>query len=305
MVFTSINSELQGLGVQQLHFALPDDSSLEGEALLKVQKQFQSFAELLQSDASADSIDKEANALTALGVTNVVVGVSSDISDDKLVKVQKVALGAFNELGFKISGFSGSAEAPKSEEKEVKKEVEEKAVEESDSDSDSEEVKEVAEVKVEENNDSDSDSDSDSSDEEENKTKAKPVAVVEKKEESSDSDSDSDSSSDEEKTETPAKMEVETPQPKPKKKPATKRKPNQPFRRVKSSGKSHSSNAWDANQHGEHGQEAMEKLGRYQGKDFIKAKNKRKRCNRSGRGQISMDVHSIDLTKRRKLNPSE
>jgi len=75
-----------------------------------------------------------------------------------------------------------------------------------------------------------------------------------------------------------------------------------PFRRVKSSGKSFSSNAWDAGKHGDHGGEAYEKLGKFRGADFIKAKNKRKRSNRSGYGSISMDVHSVDLSKRRKTS---
>merc|ERR1719173_1859 len=79
------------------------------------------------------------------------------------------------------------------------------------------------------------------------------------------------------------------------------KKKNQPFRRVRASGKNLESNSWDPSKHGGHGAEAFEKLGRHQGKEFIKAKNKRKRSNRSGYGSIDFAVRSTDLTKRRKL----
>lgn len=71
---------------------------------------------------------------------------------------------------------------------------------------------------------------------------------------------------------------------------------------MKSSGKSFESNEWNDQKHGSYGAEAFRKLGGVRGADFTKAKNKRKRSNRSGFGAISMDVRSVDLTKRRKLN---
>jgi len=140
-----------------------------------------------------------------------------------------------------------------------------------------------------------------------------PTATTETKSETDaedDSDSSDDDSSDSsENQETPVKKapkleeeEEEKAAPVSKKK---QKKPNQPFRRVKSTGKSFSSNQWDASQYGDHGREASEKLGKVQGKDFTKAKNKRKRSNRSGFGSISMSVNSIDLTKaskKQKLN---
>jgi len=121
-------------------------------------------------------------------------------------------------------------------------------------------------------------------------------------------DSSDDSSNSSENQETPAKKSAKVEEEKveeeeekaarvSKKK---QKKPNQPFRRVRSSGKALSSNQWDAAQYGEHGREAQEKLGRVQGKDFTKAKNKRKRSNRSGFGSISMAVNSVDLTKSNK-----
>lgn len=140
---------------------------------------------------------------------------------------------------------------------------------------------------------SDSDSDSDSSDEEE-KAPAKQTEKKEAAKEESDSDSDSDSSSDsddEKEAEEPVKSVK-----------SVKKKKSEPFRRVKASGKHLKSNAWSADQHGGHGAEAFEKLGKHRGKEFIKAKNKRKRSNRSGYGSIDTAVRSIDLAKRRKLN---
>lgn len=240
---------------------------------------------------SQDTFNSIQTKFTGVDLNSLVVCVEEDVDMENLKKIQTKAVNVFETLGLSIRPY----EAATTTEKKVEEKKEEKT------------APVVAEAKKEEE-DSDSDSDSsDSEDEKEEKKKPAAVPVVAKKEaeedsdDDSDSDSDSSSSEEEKKKETPKKKEVvaeeETTPSRGKKK-----KPNTPFRRVKSSGKSFASNAWEAGKHGDHGSEAHEKLGKFRGADFIKAKNKRKRSNRSGYGSISMDVHSVDLSKRRKLS---
>lgn len=264
-----------------------------------------------------------------MGLTTVNVATSEDLSKEDLLKLRRGLMKAFQDAGLTVNGAKSGAEKKADEGKKAedssdddsekpaapiaKKDApEEKTSEDASSDSDSDEEMEDK-TKAAAAKDDGSDSDSDSSEEE--AEPAKKAAPAKK-----DSDSDSDSSSEEEtktkKTKFPPPPTkkvsssssdsdgedekqtppAETPKPKPPK------KKNQPFRRVRASGKKLESNAWDASKHGGHGAEAFEKLGRHQGKEFIKAKNKRKRSNRSGYGAIDFQVRSTDLTKRRKLN---
>jgi len=329
---TDFRSKLSALGVSQILFGTTNQN-LPEDKLKAVRMQCNKLGkQIFATSVNKDEIVSELKTLQeSTDLSELIVGWPStdSVSSDNAKLAQACLLDYFRSAGLSeyLAPFkSGSVPAATPEVKttETEKKIEEDAESDSDSsdeaeetkpapaaapvakedsdsdsDSDSEEEPKKEAPKVEEKKAEESDSDSDSdSDEEMEETEKK----VEKKEEAKDSDSDSDSSSEEEKPsekEEEKQQEEETP-----KVVKRKRQANQPFRRVKSRGAAKYSNQWNAGTHGEHGAEAFEKLGRFRGADFIKAKNKRKRSNRSGFGKMSLEVNSIDLSsmnKKRKL----
>jgi len=267
--------------VKQILFTLPASVNISEEQEKECSELLQQITTLIENGTASAALRELMQKCVDKGLNKVNLAVSTDVED---------SVGQEIVRAWQAAGFSCAAPQEQSEKaaEAVKPAEPEKDSSDSDSSSDEEEeAKPEPETKKEDADSSDSDS---SSDEDE----AEPEKAPEKtKEEDSSSD---DSSSDEE----------EEAAPEPAAKPApvvTKKKPkNQPFRRVRGTSKSLESNAWDAAKHGGHGAEAFEKLGKHRGKEFIKAKNKRKRSNRSGFGAIDLGVRSTDLTKRRKLS---
>jgi len=245
------------------------------------------MAEDSDSDSSSDDEEEEQKQAKAAEVKSKEDSDDSDSSSDEEEEV------AAKQPPAKEESSDSDSSSDDDEEEEAKKVEKMEVEEDSDSDSSSDEEEEEAKAEKKEAAESSSDDSSDGSDDEE-ETKATPAATKPADDGSSSSSSDSDSDEEEQKKEE---------KPKPVKKTVSKppKKKNQPFRRVRASGQNLESNSWDPSKHGGHGAEAFEKLGRHQGKEFIKAKNKRKRSNRSGFGSIDFAVRSTDLTKRRKL----
>jgi len=287
-----------------------DDDSEEAPPAAKTKDAVEEkMAEDSDSDSSSDDEEEEPKQAKVEAVKSKEDSDDSDSSSDEEEEV------AAKQPPAKEDSSDSDSSSDDDEEEEAKKpaatamQVEENSDSDSDSSSDEEEApKKVEKMEVEE------DSDSDSSSDEEEETKAEKKEAAE-----SSSDDSSDGSDDEEETKaapaakkpaddgssssSDSDSDEEEEKPKPVEKAPSKppKKKNQPFRRVRASGQHLESNAWDASKHGGHGAEAFEKLGRHQGKEFIKAKNKRKRSNRSGYGSIDFAVRSTDLTKRRKL----
>lgn len=266
----------------------PEESAGSMSAPMKSDKDDRKEAEDLHSSPVAKAKKKDdVEEKTAENQSDA--SSSSDDDEDEQEKTSVVQAKQDSD----DSGSSSSED----EEEEVAAKPSAAATETVSSDSSSsDEDEEEAHKKVAAESDSSS-SDSDN-DEDKNPPKAKqkfpppPTKPTDGDSDSSSSDSDSD---DEPQKEEKKEPEIVA-------KPITRpKKKNQPFRRVRPSGRSLESNSWDPSKHGGHGAEAHEKLGRHQGKEFIKAKNKRKRSNRSGHGAIDFAVRSTDLTKRRKL----